>query len=662
MPSPNADLIKDWIGKDTTNVVSPNADLINQFVKGNGIIAEAPPSSSYEGGIKVKQNSNVDIPSNYVPQGAPDPSGYVDYAPKGAKLIEQTAKPVEWSKLPIVRQGIKGFKEGGELAGKGYSDISKGLSATGVGEVILGHGQQALNVIPILPTIEAGREQLEKITGNKEFSERAELVATSGLPISKAGKVVMETMPSTRAVKTIVDAIGPENIPTVIKQLQSNPRLTLTDIDPNVQVISQGLAAKPGEPRNILDKFVTSRKDTKLDTVTGALDEAMGIPVNVKYKVDSLKKFIKDTGKEINPIINSISNVDITPVVKNIDEKLKPGVQSVISMGEPLPLEDIQKSLKNLRQFLTDDKSFRTDAKSLHNFQSALRAKSEDLLSSQNGQDRQLGYALRNVRNQIVDAIDAASPKIKLADGTEIGSYKSKLAKYRDANNIDDAFKKGMLITKNRLGNLDDDPSYWEAWVKNATDAEKEAAREGARLTVSQQMGAARDAARKGVDVPLVEFNKEKLKLLFGKDEVEKMAKALSDERKIADTNSRLFQNSQTAMRLLGADATKVRPDYEPKFTKTILPVALEAGTLYLSGGNVPAAGFTAGLVYPFIRNKMTKVGQALDRKTNVEITNLATATGEARENLIKALQDYVPKGKLSLAQKSILALPIAKP
>src|SRR5690606_37320513 len=181
-------------------------------------------------------------------------------------------------------------------------------------------------------------------------------------------------------------------------------------------------------------------------------------------------------------------------------------------------------------------------------FQSALRAKAEDLLSSANGQDRQRGYAMMNVRNQVVDAIDAA--------GETPGSSKAALAKYRDVNDVNDAFKKGQLVTRNRLGNLDDNPAYWEEWISKATPAELEAAREGARLAVAHQMSSIPNAARKGMTIPEIEFNSEKLKLLFGKEEVEKMAKALADEKKIADTNSKLFQNSQTAMRMLGAEAT----------------------------------------------------------------------------------------------------------
>jgi hypothetical protein len=267
-----------------------------------------------------------------------------------------------------------------------------------------------------------------------------------------------------------------------------------------------------------------------------------------------------------------------------------------------------------------------------------------------------------DVRNQVVNAIDVASPQIKQADGTSIGTYKSALAKYRDANDIEDAFKKGGLVTKNRLGNLEDDPSYWDKWIKQASPQELEAAREGARLAIAQQMGAVTNAARKGIDIPQVEFNREKLKLLFGEKEVETMFKKLMDEKAIADTNSKLFQNSQTAMRLLGADATKVRPDYEPGFTRTILPVALEAGSSYLSGGSILGPGLAAGILYPMARGKITKIGQNLDRKTNVEITNLASSVGEAREDLIKALQSHIPAGKLTMKQRLQLSLPVQKP
>jgi hypothetical protein len=89
--------------------------------------------------------------------------------------------------------------------------------------------------------------------------------------------------------------------------------------------------------------------------------------------------------------------------------------------------------------------------------------------------------------------------------------------------------------------------------------------------------------------------------------------------------------------------------------------LALEAGS-YMSGSGVYGAGMAAGLAYPFMRSKITKIGQNLDRKTNVDITNLASSVGEAREALIDALQAHVTTAKLTAGQKLKLSLPIAKP
>lgn len=554
----------------------------------------------------------------------------------------------------------KGLKESSDLMGEGVTAYTKGYVADAAMKVGLGAVGGAFNAAMVAPTINTAKDYLTKFTGNPEFSNRAELVATGGLPIAKTAKVISDLAPSSRAVKTIVDAVGPENLPTFIQQLKSNPRLTAMDVDPNVQIIAQGLAAKPGDPRHLLDKVVKGRNDTKLDTVTGAIDEAMGTPVNIKDKIDSLKRQISATGKEINPIISGSGAVDITPVITSLDAKLKPGVNSVITMGEPLPLNDIEKSLEGVKRVLTDGLKNRTDAQNLHNLQSGLRAKAEDLLGSASGQDKQLGKALMDVRNQIVTAIDAASPKIVNAAGETIGSYRPALAKYRDINDVDTAFIKGREITKNRSGYLDDDPAYWEKWVKDATPAELEAAREGARLAYRHQMGSVTNAARKGTDIPLIDFNKQKLELLFGKQEVNTMAKALADEKLIADTNSKLFQGSMTAMRTLGDSATKVRANYKPDYSN-LLPVAAEGVNQYVSGGSLPIA-LAAGYGYMGLRKGMTAIGQKLDRKTNLEIADLATATGDAKEKLIQALQDHIPRGKLTLAQKFMLALPIAKP
>lgn len=638
MPSDYSDLINEF-GSNSKAVVTPHADLIKEF--GGGSVQAMAPAV-------------VEPEKDYRPKPITDEAAKASQQNMPSSPLVQDVKNIPDF---IARHGIENYKFSKAMMGKGVENIAGGASATGIGEV----GMGALGAVFAYPSaiIEGGQRLIEKTTGNKDFAKRAVAVATSGLPLKTTGQVITNSMPSNRAVNQMIELVGKENIPKVLEELKSNPRLTLMDVNPSVRTAAMGLAAQPGEPLNLLNKFVEGRKSNQKGTVVQAYDEAMGVPVSMKQQVDKLKSDIKDVGKEINPIVANANPVDVTPVIQSIDNILKPGVQSVISVGQPLPGPAIKAELAGFRKLLTDNKSQRTDAKELHQIQSALRAKAEDLLNSTDGQNRQVGYALMNVRNQIVSAIDRASPQIVDAAGNSIGTYKPQLAKYREANDIDDAFKKGQLITRNKLGQLDDHPEYWNEWIKAATPSELEAAKQGARLAVAHQMGAFRFSARKGMEVPESEFNAEKLKALFGEKETNRLMKALNDERKINDTDAKLMQNSMTAMRLLGAKATEVRPDYKPDIS-AYLPAVAEAGAQWASGGESMGLGAAAVIGYGQARKLLTKTGQKIDRRTNVEIANLASATGEAREALMQALSGALPQGKLTMKQRLQLALPVA--
>ena len=629
MPSKNQDLISEFTKGQTGS--SPNADLINHFSKGAASNSEIVPQQN---------GSNI-------PQPGAVPT--TDYKPENQFIKDVKNAPYSWA-----NRVVKNFKQGRDLAGQGVTDITQGKTATGVGEVVWGGLGAA--VAPITATIESADRFAQKVSGNPKFKP-AEFATMTGAPVMKTASAVSQAAPSTRAITELVNVIGKENIPAAIAQLRSNPRLTLMDVDPNAQRVAMGLAAEPGEPLSVLDKFSKARKDNQKGAVIEAYDEAMGVPVSMKKQIDTLKANIRDVGKDINPIVANSKPVDLTSVISNIDNILKPGVNSVITAGNPLPSDAIQKELRSIRRLITDDKSQKTDAKQLHTLQSNIRARAEDLLNSTDGQNRQIGHALMNVRNQIVSAIDNASPQMLDANGKAIGSYRPQLSKYRDANDIDDAFKKGQLITRNKLGQLDDHPEFWQDWISKASPEEIKAAQEGARLAVAHQMGAFRFSARKGMELPESEFNAEKLSMLFGKKETDKLMKVLNDERKINDTDTKLFQNSQTAMRLLAQKATEVREGYKPD-ANAFLPAAAEIGAATLT------SGASIGLVAPTIigyhtaRKGIRNVGRKLDRNTNVEIANLASATGEAKEALIKALQDQLPKNNLTMKQKLQLAFP----
>lgn len=706
----------------------------------------------------------------------------------------------------------------GQMFSEGVGELGTNRSASGLGKTVLGAAGVPLSLItaPLEELTKFGDKVTGKATpglptdivGNplsdKPFTTEGPTgMALSGLPVGKAlaalGKnafavaaPLRSSITTNKAIAGIVDTIGVDKIADVVRELKSNDRLSLMDVVPATRQMAQKLITNEGPHQNKFEKFVTDRVASGKDATSNIYDSTMGTPVNIVDKVNALKQAAKDVGKkEIQPAVDNAGFVDVSNVIKNIDAKLKPGVNSVISAGEPLALGDIEKPLAAVRQFIMDEKSVRTDPKSLHQLQSALRAKAEDLLNSTDGQNRQKGYALMGVRNDIVNAIDDASPKIsanpipekfrdikldtpsgktdvtgvwfldgdkpiysstqngakqllgkkadelnnyssitkKDADGNPItvwykpgekakaefeaekfadpnkfkgdinsqikyhveggrnlgypdasvdsyvrkrfgdeavnaagyknisGSYKPALSKFRDEKQVENAFNMGQLVTRNKLGRLEDSPEFWDNWVKAASPQELEAAKEGARLAMQHQISGFKAGARKGQDIVESEFNRDKLSSLFGEKEVDKMAKSLQDERNIAITNSKLIDNSQTAMRMKADSRVDLPVRKEGSIGVLGAPI-LELANM-ASGSGVPGLGAAAYLgAKGASAAKFKYVDLPLAKVRNSKITDLLTATGEDRADLIRILESHIQQPKLSLANKARLALP----
>lgn len=631
-------------GKAEPEKEQPNSSLIDMYLSSQPSTTVAAPTDTpritvtprvpISDNPQEQRQFEQSLPTN-TPVNAPAPS-----------MLSQAGSAVSALPTSYGSNVAQNYKEGVGAITSGLGDIGSNNPATGIGKIGLG----ALGAVasPITGAIKtAVTDPVSKVFG-PDVGERAGFVAGAALPVGPAIKGVKAAIPTNKAISAVVDTIGQDNLPAVIQELKSNPRLSLMDVVPATRQMAQKLITNEGPHQNKFEKFVTDRVASGKDATSNIYDSTMGTPVNVVDKVNSLKQAAKDVGKkEIQPAVDNAGFVDVSNVIKNIDAKLKPGVNSVISAGEPLALGDIEKPLAAVRQFIMDEKSVRTDPKSLHQLQSALRAKAEDLLNSTDGQNRQKGYALMGVRNDIVNAIDDASG----------GKYKPALSKFRDEKQVENAFNMGQLVTRNKLGRLEDNPEFWDNWVKAASPQELEAAKEGARLAVQHQIAGFKAGARKGQDIVESEFNRDKLSSLFGEKQVDKMAKELKNERNIAITNSKLIDNSQTAMR------TKADSRVDLPVKKDNSVGVLGAGISELAnmaaGSGVPGLGTAAYLGAKGISAAKFKYADLpLAKARNSKITDLLTATGEDRADLIRILESHIQQPKLSLANKARLALP----
>lgn len=539
----------------------------------------------------------------------------------------------------ILEKINENYEAGKDLLGEAVTDVQTGHPYKGL-------GKGALGILSIVTSPASGLAEggvgtpVADITGNKAIGDRASLVAGTAIPVVPGAGLVVKNLPKNKMFRQLVEDIGPENLSTVVQEMKSNPRLNPADLSPKVLQSTQELFAGGG-PVNYLKKTSDARMGAAKDAIDMAYDTSAGVSVDLAKKVQSLAEAAKKVGNDqINPVLASAKPVNLENTLNSLDNILKPGA---LKIGDSEPLIDIKRQLEAINKKLRTSKEY--DANDLHKFQSKLRERADDLEASINGSDKAMGKALREVRNNIVSDID------KSASG-----YKAALSAYRDEKNIADAFKEGYDGLFSSSKKMENTPSFVKKWFDGLSDAEKQAAREGARASIATEIGVARNPALAGERLSRSDFNQEKLRILFGEAEANKLIKALSDERIIANTHNKIVEGSQTAMR----DASKSQwkaPDPTQVGQGLLMGAGIETANILAHGypgvgGAMLGTAKLGGYGKDVIKNKIHAEKQA-------QYAKYALPTeGPSRDELIQALEDAIPKPKLSLMSRARLALP----
>lgn len=550
--------------------------------------------------------------------------------PADYKYVNPPATSPEWEAIKatpgnILNDSIENFKNAGGMIGKGGSELLSNKPASGVGNIGLGV-VSGIGAIPGAFLKNLVEKPVTELTGNPDIGERAGVVAGVGLPIIPAAKAITAAIPKNKALRTLVESIGQDNLPNVVQQMKENPRLTPADLSPRVKQDTQNLFVTEGPHQNYLANVVEQRLNTAKNAVENAMDKSLGTVTNPADKLAELKQNIRDVGaSKINPAVTGAKPVDLSDTIKYIDQRLKPGINSVVDTSGGLPSTEVNKQLGQIRSLLTNDKVVRTDAKTLHNLQSVMRGEAEGLIKN-GGQDARVGNAIMGVRNQIVDAIDSASG----------GKYKPALSEYRDEYHIQDAYRHGHDEILRNGKELEDRPEFYQKYLNKLSPEELQAEREGARIAYDTQVNGFKHAARRGTDIGEVEFNKDRAEALFGKAKADEMFKTFKDERAIADTNNKLVQGSQTAMRMASKQAFAL-PTASDMTKSLIPPAALEVGSAMAGGTPI-----IPSLVYGGLKGAglaKDKIALALTNEHNAKYAKYALPTeGPDRDALIQQL------------------------
>jgi hypothetical protein len=568
-----------------------------------------------------------------------------------AEKIE-AAKPKANPRDSMLVEGIKNLPSdigtaikdaavsGAELAGQGITDFRSGNKLKGIGEV--GLGGLAAVTSPVSGGLKAAVEEpVTQITGNPNIGERASFVAGALVPAVPSARVISKAIPKNSAFRTLVESIGEENVPSLVREMKSNPRLTPADLSPKVMQDTQHLFTVDGPHINKLARATENRANTAKDAVLDIYDTSAGPSVDLVQKINDLAQASKNVGaKEINPALVNAGPVDISRSLQAIDDVLKPGV---LKVGDSVPLTSVKKELQGIQKNLRASKEY--NASDLHSFQSGLRRTAESLLRSADGSSKEVGRALMEVRNNLVNDIDKASG----------GKYKPALSKYRDEMHISDAFKEGYQGIFSSSKSMENTPSFTRQWFNGLTDAEKQAAREGARASIATEIGVAKNPALAGEALSRSDFNREKLRILFGEKEANQLITRLEHERKIADTNNKLVHGSQTAMRNASKEAFDLPKPSDPN--RFLPPVIAEGVSLAATG--TPLLGASAYYGARGASKLKDAIQGKLQREHNARYVNMALPTNEPdRQTLIRSLEAVANRPvKQSLLRRGASAL-----
>ena len=401
------------------------------------------------------------------------------------------------------------------------------------------------------------QDPVTQATGNPDVGERAGIVANSlagpavGNLIGSAGNALASaTLPQSRAAALVRSALGTNPSPELLARVAANPNLRLMDIDPYIQANALGLASEPTHPAfGILKNSANETAAAAPGVTSGAYDAAMGEAPNVKNLLDNLDATKKaNAAAGYGAAFKDAKAVDISGVLDKLNKTEVPGANAVISRPANIPPSTAQQAATDIKSLLTDENgSVLTDPQRLHEIQSQLRVSAEREFQRGGMESTIRGQQLNSARQGIVDALDEATG----------GKYSEARVKYREDASIPEAFDKGGTIFKNNT--IEDRPEYWQHWKDNASPEEIAAAKIGMRVQADRAINGMRFGARNGANIPEVPFNLEKMKIILGEDEANKLASTMADQKSIAGTNSLLFNGSKTAITHAAQRAAAVR-------------------------------------------------------------------------------------------------------
>ena len=306
------------------------------------------------------------------------------------------------------------------------------------------------------------------------------------------------------------------------------PGATFADTGQATRDLTARLAAREPNAAPVISQNLTDRTAELAPRISQAVTAVAGPDFNAVDQLAALKaKTAANGAANYQPVMNSGATVDVQPVRDMIAQT------RVDPVADGVREDPISQALARAQGLFVGRDPSAVSIRVVHNAQTAIGDQANAALRSGNlAQAR----ALTNVRNGLLDQMP--------------DEYNAARAQYASDKGIEDAFQEGRSVLASRTDGQVFDPDFLKSRLQGMSQPEQDAYRLGARKSLTDVMGQARNDPA-GMASKLANENgyaADKLRNLFGAGPVNGLLDELDKQAQIRATNSLALGGSKTAM------------------------------------------------------------------------------------------------------------------
>jgi hypothetical protein len=406
------------------------------------------------------------------------------------------------------------------------------------------------------------------------------------------------------AIKKVARAFGDDAV-TPARAAELGPGSMLTDYGPNLRGQGEALATQPGSAAKRMEDAVKGRFVGADDRIISDVNRALGPPANIA----EVSRFIKETRKAASdPLYEKWRSTEVPPT--DALKRLAPVLEEdgLFSTAEKLMALEGKAVEKN---FFTGGarKNYPT-AEAWDYVKQAIDGKISE--TKRSGNDN-VARIYTGLKTRLIEAID------NHPDKNVAGVWKQARQEFADRSALLTAQEEGQDVFKRTQR-----PDELAYDIKNMAGPERDAFLRGSRDAIDEMMGTVKNDALAARTFFAKEWNKRKLEILVGKDKADDLLQQIARENAFSETYGAVQRGSQTRGRLAAGEEFPNK--VAPPSTQLVNPSVLGFGELALRKS----------------LDMLRSQGRAanLDRQ-GADAARMLTATGDPRDALIRALQDY---------------------